>query len=64
LDGEPCYPFYLQAKDVVFVPRTRIAELNQWIAQHINQMIPQAGIVYTAPAGNGTVTIDSRADRR
>ena len=43
LDGKSIHePFYLFPKDVVFVPRTGIAKLNQWVDQHINKILPRA----------------------
>ena len=43
LDGKSIHEsFYLFPKGVVFVPRTRIAMLNQWVDQHINKIIPRA----------------------
>lgn len=43
LDGRSIHePFYLFPKDVVFVPQTGIAKLNQWIDQHINKIVPRA----------------------
>lgn len=37
-------PFYLAPMDVIYVPKTRIAQLNQWIRQNINEMVPQPSI--------------------
>ena len=48
-------PFYLQPKDIVYVPRTGIAELNQWIDQHINQIIPDTGFFLGKTGGDTTV---------
>lgn len=33
-------PFFVQANDVVFVPRTKIDYLNQWVDQYVNDAIP------------------------
>ncbi len=38
-------PFYLMAKDIVFVPRSRIEEVNLWVDKYINRLIPQ-GFTY------------------
>jgi polysaccharide export outer membrane protein len=55
LDGkDPGKDIFLQPKDVVYVPRTKIVKLNQWIAQHINAMIPQMGASYTKTTGKNT----------
>ena len=36
-------PFYVQPFDIVYVPRTTITKVNQWIDQHINKMLPDLG---------------------
>ncbi len=36
-------PFYLTSLDIVYVPRTRIVDLNDWVDQHIAKMIPSLG---------------------
>ena len=59
LEGETSSMFYLAPRDIVYVPRATIADLNQWIDQYINRMIPQLGVTYSWPAGAGTVTIDT-----
>jgi len=46
LAGELHEPYYLHARDIVYVPRTRIVNVNQWIAQHISGLIPQFGFTY------------------
>lgn len=35
-------PFYLRSYDVVYVPKSRIAEVNDWVDQYIDEVIPQA----------------------
>ena len=64
MKGEPADPFYLEPLDIVFVPRTRIARVNQWIDQHINQIIPILGLQYSQPLGSGTILIDTTRGRR
>jgi protein involved in polysaccharide export with SLBB domain len=34
-------PFYLEPLDVVFIPRTRIDHVNQWVDQYINNIVPR-----------------------
>ena len=34
---------FLRPLDIVFVPRTRISKVNQWVRQYINNMIPGLG---------------------
>lgn len=45
LEGKDVQPFYLEQFDIVYVPRTRIANANQWVDQHINNMIPKVGLI-------------------
>ena len=47
-ENEPL--FYLKPLDIVYVPRTRIAKIDQWVDQHFNKLIPQfnqLGVGYT-----------------
>jgi protein involved in polysaccharide export with SLBB domain len=46
LAGKDYQPFYLESRDIIYVPRTRIAELNQWIDQYISKMLPQINWFY------------------
>lgn len=39
--GQAYEPFFLQPYDIIYVPRTRIASLNFWIDQHVDNLIPQ-----------------------
>jgi len=44
----------LQPQDIVFVPKSSIAEVNVWIDQHINRLLPfSRSVNYTI--GNGTL---------
>ncbi|MFK7739346.1 MAG: polysaccharide biosynthesis/export family protein [Planctomycetota bacterium] len=54
LEGGRGTAFRLQPRDIVYVPRTEIADVNLWISQNINKMVPQLGVSYSAPVGNGT----------
>lgn len=40
LKGRASQPFFLQPQDIVYVPRTKITKVNQWVEQHINALIP------------------------
>ncbi len=51
--------FLLEPRDIVYVPRTNIVKVNQWIDQYINKMIPRTGFQGTYPAGAGSVGIDT-----
>jgi polysaccharide export outer membrane protein len=56
LEGKEAQPFYLEPLDIVYVPRTTISQVNLWIDQHINQLVPKIGFTYLAPLAGG-VTI-------
>ena len=61
LRGEPVNPFYLRPTDVVYVPQSTIAAIDQWVDQHINKLVPQFGMVFTKPIGGGaTIGIENR----
>jgi polysaccharide biosynthesis/export protein len=53
LKGMEFQQFYLEPQDIVYVPRTKIAQVNLWIDQYINQIIPRVGFTYLAPLGSG-----------
>ena len=65
LDGMSGKPFYLEPQDIVFVPRSTITKVNQWIDQYINKMIPQTGASMFFPVGKGgtLIGIDTSAAR-
>ena len=44
LNGEKTDPFYLQPRDIVYVPSTRIANVDLWFHQHLWQVLPPLGI--------------------
>lgn len=56
LSGREVEPFYLEPRDIVYVPLSRIANVNQWVDQHINMLLPM-GLVYTRPLGEGTIGV-------
>ena len=51
LEGNVSQPFFLQPLDVVYVPRSGITKVNQWVDQYINKVVPQTGFSYFAPIG-------------
>jgi protein involved in polysaccharide export with SLBB domain len=57
LKGKVTEPFYLEPQDIVYVPRTKIAEINQWIDQHINKIIPDTGIFFRQTNGDTTIGV-------
>ena len=46
LKGEEDHVFYLDPLDIVYVPRTRIVKVNQWVDQYINGLIPSLPFSY------------------
>lgn len=38
--------FFMRPFDIVYVPRTRIVKIGQWVDQHITQLIPVLGVSY------------------
>lgn len=59
LKGQEARPFFLEPKDIVYVPRTDIAKINQWIDQYINKIIPETGFTYYQRRGDSTIGIDT-----
>ena len=47
IEGKPHEFFYLQPQDVVYVPRTTIANANQWMEQYIYRMLPIGRLGYS-----------------
>jgi len=64
LRGEETEPFFLEPYDIVYVPRTRVVQIGQWIDQHINRIVPQFGFRYSQAIGDGTIGIDTASSRR
>jgi polysaccharide export outer membrane protein len=63
LEGQESEPFFLEPEDIVYVPQTPIANVNRWIDQHVNKIIPQLGIIYSRQIGNdSTLAIDTSRD--
>jgi polysaccharide export outer membrane protein len=60
LRGGQVRPFYLEPEDIVYVPRTRITEIGQWVDQHINNLLPKTGLVVLSTSGNTTIGYDLR----
>ncbi len=40
LKGDNYKPFVLQPRDIIFVPRSWIADVNLWVSQHMYKMLP------------------------
>jgi hypothetical protein len=60
LKGKEVQTFSLEPRDIVYVSRTKIADLNQWVDQYINKIVPQFGGTYTRTLSNGTIGIGPR----
>jgi polysaccharide export outer membrane protein len=60
LQGSESRPFYLRPKDIVYIPQTRIAKVDQWVDQHINQLIPKVGFTFSQVRGNTVVGYNLR----
>lgn len=60
--GAPTEAFMLAAGDIVFVPRTTIVNVNQFVSQYISGVIPDVGVVYNRPLGDGNITLDPRSN--
>ena len=50
---------YLKPFDIVYVPKTAIADVNLWIEQYLNRMVPRIGFLYSIPVGRATVGVDT-----
>ena len=58
LEGQEEGPlFYLEPYDIVYVPRTTITKVNQWIDQYINKVVPETGFMYQYHLGKQTLGI-------
>lgn len=44
--GQSIEQFHLEPKDIVYIPRKKVVEVNEWISQYINQMLPNLGLSY------------------
>ena len=47
LNGVETKPFYLKPRDVVYVPQTRIANVDQWVNQHLWDVLPKPYVSYS-----------------
>jgi protein involved in polysaccharide export with SLBB domain len=59
LAGQESISMYLEPHDIIYVPRTTIAEVNQWIDQHVNKLIPRTGLTWVYPVAGGTIGLDT-----
>ena len=59
VSGDTTKPFYLEPQDIVYVPRTKIAKVDQWIDQHINKIIPDTGVFFIRTYGRTSIGVGS-----
>ncbi len=51
-------PFYLASQDIIYVPRTRIIDLNDWVEQYVTKMFPSTGaITYEVTKSTGNASM-------
>ena len=55
LKGKASKPFFLRPQDIVYVPRTKITKVGQWVDQHINSLMPETGFFFRRSYGRTTV---------
>jgi hypothetical protein len=44
LFGQEAQTFILEPRDIVYVPRTQIADIDQWISQYLYKILPPFSI--------------------
>ncbi len=60
VNGVGSAPVYLKPMDIVYVPETRITQINRWLDQHIGTILPQVGFTYAInPDTGNTFGIDT-----
>jgi len=59
LTGDETQSFFLEPQDIVYVPRTEIAKVNQWVDQNINKIIPDTGFIFRRTHGRTTIGMGS-----
>ncbi len=59
IDDPQSVPLLLAPRDIVFVPRTRIDQVNQWVDQYIAKVIP-SNVLWITTSGNTTYGIGTR----
>ena len=60
LKGKEVQTYFLEPRDIVYVSRTKIANINQWVDQYINKLMPQFGGTYTRTLTEGSIGIGPR----
>ena len=59
IKGEAFEPFQLQAGDMVYVPTTTIADVNLFIEQYINGVVPDVGFFFRKDTSDGSWGVDT-----
>jgi len=59
--GAATDPFVLQPTDLVYVPRTAIVDLNQYVSQRLGLILPE-GLIYSRSLGDGSISVGNRND--
>ncbi len=47
--AQDLYDFYLEPRDIVFVPRQGIVKADDWVAHYITKLIPQLPVYFNMP---------------
>jgi len=50
---------YLKPFDIVYIPKTAIANANLWIEQYLTRMVPRIGFTAAYPVGSGIMGVDT-----
>jgi protein involved in polysaccharide export with SLBB domain len=53
LKGKEGPSFFLQPRDMVYVPPTFITKADDWVDQYLNKLVPQSRSVFLYPIGPG-----------
>jgi len=59
MKGDVDGAFYLEPQDIVYVPRTTIVDVNDWVEQHINRIVPQFGLTIYRTSNNSRYGLDT-----
>lgn len=59
IKGGSYKPFMLAAGDIVYVPRSGISDVNLFIEQYINGVVPDIGLFYRRDFSNGSIGVDT-----
>ena len=60
LDGtDLAQDIYLKPFDIVYIPKTAIANANLWIEQYLTRMVPRIGFTAAYPVGTGIMGVDT-----